>query len=73
MKLKYKIIEELIIASKHLGLGNNDIKTVQDFLSNYEYGLAFDTLITQLYEYEIEINIDFYKSKGHLLIEFSRS
>jgi len=26
-----------------------------------EYGLSFDTLITQLYEYDIEINIEFYE------------
>ena len=55
-----KIVSGLIEAAKVLGLGDLDINNSIGLLENREYGLAFDTVITQLYEYEIEIDRDFY-------------
>ena len=49
-----KIISTLIKAAKELGLDDFDINNSTEFLDNREYGLAFDTIITQLYEYEID-------------------
>ena len=55
-----KIVSGLIEAAKELGLGEFDINNSKQLLENKEYGLAFDTVITQLYEYEIEIDSEFY-------------
>lgn len=56
-----KIVSALIEAAKELGLGDVDINNSTELLENREYGLAFDTIITQLYEYEIEIDDEFYE------------
>jgi hypothetical protein len=56
-----KIVSALINAAEELGLGNIDINNSIELLDNMEYGLAFDTIITQLYEYEIEIDEEFYE------------
>jgi len=45
----------LINKAKLLGLGENDIDIVLDFLENREYGLCLDT---QLYEYNISIDLE---------------
>lgn len=55
------MVSALIEAAKELGLGDVDINNSTEFLENREYGLAFDTAITQLYEYEIEIDDEFYE------------
>lgn len=55
-------ISILIESAKNLGLNEKDLLVSKDYLSHREYGLAFDTIITQLYEYEIEIEEDFYSS-----------
>jgi hypothetical protein len=55
-----KIILVLIETAKDLGLAELDIDNATSLLDNREYGLAFDTIITQLYEYEIEIDPEFY-------------
>ncbi len=56
-----KTVSALIEAAKELGLGDVDINNSTELLENTEYGLAFDTIITQLYEYEIEIDGEFYE------------
>ena len=55
-----RIVSGIIEAAKQLGLGDSDIRNSEELLRNREYGLTFDTVITQLYEYEIEINNEFY-------------
>ncbi|UXX79797.1 MafI family immunity protein [Reichenbachiella carrageenanivorans] len=55
-----KLISTLIDTARTLGLGVSDLDNAQDLLDNREYGLAFDTIITQLYEYEIEIDKELY-------------
>lgn len=55
------LIHSLIYAAKEIGLGDIDINNSTDLLENREYGLAFDTIITQLYEHEIEIDVQYYK------------
>jgi hypothetical protein len=47
-------------AAKELGLYEVDFGNAKHLIENREYGLAFDTIITQLYEYEIEIDQEFY-------------
>ena len=60
MKKNIKLVSALINAASELGLNKHDINNALNLLENREYGLAFDTIITQLYEYEIEIDNEFY-------------
>lgn len=57
MKIVYRLIE----AAKTLGLGDFDINNSIELLENNEFVLAFDTIITQLYECDIEIDGEFYE------------
>ncbi|PRB01883.1 hypothetical protein CQ046_14385 [Chryseobacterium sp. MYb7] len=54
-------LNRLIEISKVLGLNDIDLNSAREYVMHNEYGLSFDTLITQLYEYDIEINIEFYE------------
>jgi hypothetical protein len=58
---KRKRLIKLINGSKFLGLPEKDIIVCKEFVKNREYGLAFDHLVTQLYEFDIEINKVYYK------------
>jgi hypothetical protein len=50
----------LMDKAKVLGLSDVDLASAHEFLSNNEFVLCFDTIISQMYEYDIEINTDFY-------------
>ncbi|MDR2274879.1 MAG: MafI family immunity protein [Sphingobacterium sp.] len=55
-----KYILVLLDTAKFLGLCEADYNNAKSFLDEREFGLAFDAAITQLYEYEIMIDQDFY-------------
>jgi hypothetical protein len=50
----------LIDKARILGAENSDIESSIEFLEHREYGLAFDTIITQLHEQNAKIDSDFY-------------
>lgn len=54
------LVSKIIDAVKDTGLGEDDINNAKMLLMNNEHGLAFDTILTQLYEYEVEIDAEFY-------------
>jgi L-serine deaminase len=62
MKVLVNALLRLIEIAKILGLDNRDLKNAEDFLMHNEFGLCFDTIITQMYEYDIEIDNEFYES-----------
>lgn len=68
-----KLIATLIDAAKELGLGEVDLNASKELLDNREYGLAFDTIITQLYEYEIGFNSEFYTLVEEIANEMNMS
>ncbi|HRD56152.1 MAG TPA: MafI family immunity protein [Parachlamydiaceae bacterium] len=39
----------------------DDIKNILEFIENNEFGIAFETFCTQLYEYDIKISSEFYE------------
>jgi len=39
----------------------DDIKNIVEFIENNEFGIAYETLCTQLYEYNIQISCEFYE------------
>jgi hypothetical protein len=58
-KLKKALV--LLVDSAHaLGLRDEDAKNALGYLEYHEWGLCFDIVITQLYEYGIKIDVDFY-------------
>ncbi|MDR6563436.1 MULTISPECIES: MafI family immunity protein [unclassified Arcicella] len=52
----------LIEVSRVLGLNENNLENAKDYLVHNEYELCFDTIITQMYEYDIEISNEVYNS-----------
>lgn len=46
-------------SAKTLGLSDNNLKIAKEFLDHHEFGLCFDTIITQMYEYDIGIDGEF--------------
>lgn len=54
------LLTNLINQAQDFGLSVGDVINAREFLSNHEYGLSFDTIITQIYEYDIPINSDYY-------------
>lgn len=55
-----ELLSSIIDCAKELGLPDADVVHATDFLRNNEQGLCFDQIVTQLYEYDIELNTDFY-------------
>ncbi|MFC0182994.1 hypothetical protein SAMN04515674_1303 [Pseudarcicella hirudinis] len=62
MKTLVNALLRLIEIAKILGLDDRDLENAKEFLMHNEFGLCFDTIITQMYEYDIEIDNDFYES-----------
>jgi len=60
MKKIEKQLNSLIVVARVIGLKEVDILASQEFLGYGEYGLCFDYLITQLYEYELAIDENAY-------------
>ena len=50
----------LINLARVLGLSEPDLNNATEALSYNEYEVCFDTLITQMYEYNVKINRNFY-------------
>ena len=55
MNSKINSLTTLIECTKLLRLNEQDIKNANEFLKYNEFGLCFDTLVTQIYENDIEI------------------
>lgn len=57
---KKKGLNRLLKLAIEAGLGEDDAQTVDEFIIHKEYGLAFDTIVCQLFEYDNEISPMFY-------------
>lgn len=73
MKTKGQLLAELIDRAKLLGLGNQDLISAKEYLEYNEYGLCFDLIITQLYEFNIEIDKAFYSIISEIAKELDLS
>jgi hypothetical protein len=54
-------LPQLLATAAALGLPGRDVANVQDFLEYGEWYLAFDTMVTQLFEYGLPLTADFYE------------
>lgn len=55
-----KALLKLIEIAKILGLSEFDLNNATEYLINKEYLLSYDTIITQIYEFDLEINDEIY-------------
>lgn len=53
-------LSKLLIEVKNK-LPSNDVNIILEFIEHNEVGLAFETLCTQLYEYNVQISIEIYR------------
>lgn len=53
-------LKELIATARTFGLNETDLQNAEEYLSHQEFGLCFDTIIEQMYEYEIAIDDGFF-------------
>ena len=56
-----KLLIKLLNSAEIFGINDNDLKNAKEFFNYHEYDLCFDIIITQMYEYDIEIDKEFYK------------
>ena len=54
-------IRALIAKCRLLGLPEQDCVNANEFLQYHEYALAFDTILTLMYEFDIPINAELYE------------
>lgn len=57
-----KRLAALIKIAGTLGLAQIDLDTATDFLFHQEYGLCFDTIVTQIDENNIHIDVSTYEA-----------
>jgi len=57
-----KLLIDVIEKAQQLSLPIKDIENSREFLKYNEYELCLDTIATQLYEYGIKIDREFYNS-----------
>jgi len=62
MKILINDLLKLIEVAKILALKENDLRNAKDYLLHNEFGLCFETIITQMYEDDIKIDNEIYKS-----------
>ncbi|MDT3403025.1 MafI family immunity protein [Mucilaginibacter terrae] len=64
-------LEGFIERSRTLGLHEQDYLIAIDFLKYHEFGLAFDQVVVQLYEYDKNIDKVYYKHVIDIAIKLS--
>lgn len=64
-----KRISDLLLKAKNLGLSNGDTDVIENFIKNGEFKVAIEWLIDQLYEFDIQIDQDFYDQASEIASE----
>ena len=54
-------LTQLLNEVKH-NLSKKDFENIKEFIYHNEYGLAYETLCTQLYEHNVSISKEFYEN-----------
>ncbi len=55
-----KSINAFLLAAESIGLRDEDANNAKDYIKHREYELSFEIIVEQLYEFDIEINKNFY-------------
>jgi hypothetical protein len=56
-----KLLRSFIERARQLGLEEKYLKDSEEYLNNSEFGLCFNTIVDQMYEYDTEIDGGFYE------------
>jgi len=62
-----ELLNVLIKRAEDFGLNNQDIHHSKEFLLHYEFELCLDHVATQLYEFDLRIDLELY----NLILEIS--
>ena len=54
-------ITQFINQAKEFGLDPRDAQIANEYLLHREYGIAFDHVVNQLYEYDLKISAHFFE------------
>lgn len=52
-------VRTLILMARELGLPDQDIQNAEEMLQVNEWGVGFDTVVTQMHEYDVTVTEDF--------------
>ena len=66
-------LQLLIDKANNLGLKEIDKNIAQEYLDNREYGLTFDTIVEQLYEYNILIDLETFNLIKNIILKMKLS
>ena len=55
------LIQQLLAEAVRLGLSTRDAANAQEMLEHNEWGVAFDIIVTQLFEYATPLTAAFYE------------
>ena len=55
------MVQQLLTEAGRLGLPAQDTVIAREYLDYAEWGLAFEHIVTQLFEYAIPLTADFYE------------
>ncbi|NDV60167.1 MafI family immunity protein [Bacteroides sp. 519] len=70
---KKKLFELLFKEADKLGLPQKDLDGAKELFEYNEQGLALDIIVTQLFEYQIPINQDFFNLVNEIAIKMEWS
>ena len=71
MQSKKELFCDLINRAKTLGLAEQDVAGAREYIGYNEYGVCFDLIITQLYEFNIGIDNQFYLTISQIAKELN--
>lgn len=57
---------QVLLKEKIEELPEQDIQNISEDIHHHEWGVAFETLCVQIYEYDIPVNTDYYNRMANL-------
>lgn len=54
-------MKDILILAQEIGLPNNDIKDINEYIEHNEWGLAFEVLCSSIYQYGFKVSDDQYQ------------
>lgn len=54
-------MKEILLLAREMGLPNNDIRDIDEYINHNEWGLAFEVLCSSIQEYDLKASDDLYQ------------
>lgn len=55
-------MKEILLLAREIGLPNNDIKDIDEYIDHNEQGLAFEVLCSSIQQYGLKVSGDQYQA-----------